>query len=146
MPVCTDYNVSKVTPEGSKRCSNERSKRIAEASALALALEEEEIVLPEEQKQAKQPEVTPEAKRSKRCSNERSKRIAEASALALALEEEEIVLPEGSKRIAEASVLLSRLRSRSRLFVDRGAAATLVIVLLQTGILLNLLQTKIIPP
>ena len=30
-----------------------RSKRIAEASALALALEEEEIVLPEEQKQAK---------------------------------------------------------------------------------------------
>ena len=53
MPVCTDYNVSNVTPEGSKRCSNERSKRIAEASALALALEEEEIVLPEEQKQAK---------------------------------------------------------------------------------------------
>ena len=37
---------SEVTPEAkrSKR-SNERSKRIAEASALALALEEEEIVL-----------------------------------------------------------------------------------------------------
>ena len=75
MPVCTDYNVSKVTPEGSKRCSNERSKRIAEASALALALEEEEIVLPEG-----------------------SKRIAEVSALALALEEEEIVLPEEQKQ------------------------------------------------
>ena len=49
---------SEVTPEAkrSKRStkrSNERSKRIAEASALTLALEEEEIVLPEEQKQAK---------------------------------------------------------------------------------------------
>ena len=45
---------SEVTPEAkrSKR-SNERSKRIAEASVLALPLEEEEIVLPEEQKQAK---------------------------------------------------------------------------------------------
>ena len=42
--------------------SNERSKRIAEASELAFALEEEEIVLPEG-----------------------SKRIAEVSELALAL-------------------------------------------------------------
>ena len=38
---------SEVTPEvKSSKHSNERSKRIAEASALALALEEEEIVLP----------------------------------------------------------------------------------------------------
>ena len=54
------------------REASERSKRIAEASALALALEEEKVAL--------QSEVTPEAKRSKRSkrsmkrSNERFKR------------------------------------------------------------------------
>ena len=44
---------SEVTPEAKRSKRSKRSKRIAEASALALALEEEEIVLPEEQKQAK---------------------------------------------------------------------------------------------
>ena len=60
------------------REASERSKRIAEASALALALEEEKVAL--------QSEVTPEAKRSKRSKRYNKKiRIAEASALALAI-------------------------------------------------------------
>ena len=58
---------SEVTPEAKRskdarradvREASERFKRIAEASALALALEEEKVAL--------QSEVTPEAKRSKR--------------------------------------------------------------------------------
>ena len=95
------------------REASERSKRIAEASALALALEEEKVAL--------QSEVTPEAKRSKRSkrsmkrSNERSKRIAEASALALALEEEEIVLPEEqllASRLVQLKLKLALARKR----------------------------------
>ena len=74
MALSNEGDAARAARRAEVREASERSKRIAEASALALALEDEKVAL--------QSEVTPEAKRSKR--SKRSKRTAEASVLALA--------------------------------------------------------------
>ena len=53
MALSNEGDAARAARRAEVREASERFKRIAEASALALALEEEEIVLPEEQKQAK---------------------------------------------------------------------------------------------